>query len=566
MSRISHLQPTGRLVFGLAIIMLISALPNVVWAKADELHGRVFALNDKGRMVGVVPSAKIVFNNAGGAIVAQSTTDSRGRYSADVPAGQLYYTINAEGYRDEDHQRGINVMQTGGRGLYNLSMIQDDNPPSESDPPSQELVILVTVYLELDSGRKPLPDASVIVRKDGQSFSQAIHGTTDQKGQISMDLLSPGDYTAVAKIAGLPARGTKINVDYGLDNHAVIVLDRRRPPVPDPPRPELVQIHGYVKVKSSNSRSGYKAVANAELNWTATSGAKLNATSDRRGYYSLTLAKDTYLVMVNPPAGYTGTSQSVTVHDETERRDFIVGRTVISDPPRVTRRLLTVRVMAYTRPGFSVAHPTATSPVPNAHVSISQPGRRGAAGITSSHGVYSAAFPNGTYQISVRKPGYRVARGTATLRGQNVTHTIFLMRERPNAGPGGINGNGPSSYRLTVNVLERSSSNRVNLGVASSVRPIPSARVIVRLDGLQVATGYTNAQGKFFSSLPPGTYQIAVSRRGFGPRSDTAIVSNRHVSRTVYLTQSGRSNNQQLGTITPYPNLRNQLQAQPNVK
>jgi len=111
-----HIARRGRsfALAAVAVLLPLVALSHPAHAAGSGVHGRVLALDENGKVEGVVAGAKIEFKNQGGATVAQMTSGESGYYRVDLPPGSYLYKVQAYGFKDEDHGRGIAVQRSQG--------------------------------------------------------------------------------------------------------------------------------------------------------------------------------------------------------------------------------------------------------------------------------------------------------------------------------------------------------------------------------------------------------------------------------------------------------------------
>ena len=103
-------------------------------------------------------------------------------------------------------------------------------PPAEIKPPVEtpRLTFRGVVLEALPGGQKtrPLPDAFVLLRKQGESLLRAQRGTTDQKGEVTLPVADAGTYAFVARLPGYVPGGASVEITAGGDNTKTIILKR----------------------------------------------------------------------------------------------------------------------------------------------------------------------------------------------------------------------------------------------------------------------------------------------------------------------------------------------------
>jgi len=99
------------------------------------LHGRVFALDQKGeKITDIVSGATIQFTDQAGGPVATATSSRIGYYRANLTPGVYYYKVTAKGFKDENSRRGVGAQLTVGYGIYNFSLTPGPNDPDKKPP------------------------------------------------------------------------------------------------------------------------------------------------------------------------------------------------------------------------------------------------------------------------------------------------------------------------------------------------------------------------------------------------------------------------------------------------
>src|SRR5262249_32411180 len=118
----------------LATLGILLAAAPMVQAVGPGVHGRVLALDDKGKIDGIVAGAAIEFSNQAGKAVASTTSNDQGYYKIDLPPGTYRYQVKAAGYRDENVGRGITLKLNDGYAVYNFSLVKGRNDPKQKPP------------------------------------------------------------------------------------------------------------------------------------------------------------------------------------------------------------------------------------------------------------------------------------------------------------------------------------------------------------------------------------------------------------------------------------------------
>lgn len=122
MPRIQRRRAKPEIVIALAIAVA-ACLASSAAAAGPGIHGRVFALDDGGDIVGVVPGATIELTDQAGQNAGTATSDSRGYYKLDVAPGRYSYKVKATGYKQERAGRGVQLQLSEGYAVYNFSLV-----------------------------------------------------------------------------------------------------------------------------------------------------------------------------------------------------------------------------------------------------------------------------------------------------------------------------------------------------------------------------------------------------------------------------------------------------------
>lgn len=457
---------------------------------------------------------------------------ANGRYSRDLPAGRYVVTASAEGHAPV-RSRPTYVFN-GRYANVNLTLRQAGEPTG----PPQRLVFTANVMERLRRGTRPLPGASLLLRKAGQPLDASQRDTTDSQGSVRLSVDSPGSYVALARLAGYKPTGVRVAIRPGAPNHADIVMERigtvPPTPIPEPPAERQITVSGYVVYKDPQSRTGYSGIPNTELRWrpaaTPDPRAARKVTSGRIGAYSLELLEGTYLVEANPPPGFRSTSQRVLVRGGMKPQYFILipGRpTVPPDPEPSTELRLALRVFdAPTRPRLLRSQPR---PIPGANVVVTQRRRRVASGRTDDTGRYSVPLESGRYDVTVTQQGYERTQLSVTLSSRSVSRDVTLRRSSPP----------PTQVERSVTLEVSEIIGRpAKPGAEPPTRPIAAAGVVVTQNRRRIAAGSTSNDGIYRLRLRPGTYQAEVTRRGYRTVRRSLTVAARDVRETVTMTRS----------------------------
>jgi len=453
------------------------------------------------------------------------TTDRSGRFSIDLAEAGYDVAVEAPpGYKNTT--KGVFVR----RGMQPVSFVLERAgvEPGPKPYPGPVPDGLATLNVRVLVGGMPLvtppvPGAEVVILQNNRTVAS---GRADLLGNASFRL-KPGSYEIEARLEGYESYGSspqRVTLQGGV-NKKTIFLKRAVAPKPEPPPEHLVRVQGHVMTQSPTSR-GHVGVAGAKIIWTGRSGRPLPAvTSDRSGRFSIDLEAGAYNAAVQAPPGYENTSKGVVVQRGMGMVSFVLqreGRT----PPRLAA--LAVRVVA-------AGVPLVTPPLPGAEVVILQHNQTVASGRADLTGSASFRLKPGSYEIQARFEGYASSRQMVTLQGGANRETIFLKRAvGPEPGP-----QPQGQIAFTLRVVEKIA---VGIpGAPSRSSPIAGAQVNVMQNRRSVLTGQTNRAGVYSGRLPPGNYQVSVTRQGFQPNQVALNLARNAVSLEIVLNPKSQS-------------------------
>ncbi|TWU46664.1 carboxypeptidase regulatory-like domain-containing protein [Rubripirellula reticaptiva] len=98
------------------------------------ITGRVAAQTEDGKYAGMVAGAKIEVLKPGGEVVTTTTSNPQGMFKIELPVGQYYYRVHADGFKDEDEGRGFEVKRNGQMELFHLALTKGENDPDRVRP------------------------------------------------------------------------------------------------------------------------------------------------------------------------------------------------------------------------------------------------------------------------------------------------------------------------------------------------------------------------------------------------------------------------------------------------
>ncbi|MBL8817679.1 MAG: carboxypeptidase regulatory-like domain-containing protein [Planctomyces sp.] len=203
-----------RVLFSGMLFLCFAACGGAAIAAGPGVHGRVFGHDEQGKLIGVVSSAKIEFLNASQTVVATTASEKDGYYIVELPPGDYFYRIEAEGYLTEEAGRGLRLSSNQGFAIFNLAMIKGKVDPDRVPlkPPVIPLGVLSGRVLDgAMSSETGVGEAKIVLRhSNGQRFTVYSRGSSRIRGTSGRDrnlgdysiLLPAGTYSASVSARG----------------------------------------------------------------------------------------------------------------------------------------------------------------------------------------------------------------------------------------------------------------------------------------------------------------------------------------------------------------------------
>jgi len=461
------------------------------------------------------------------------TLDDRGQYSRDLAAGRYRVTATAKGYRTA--RAGPTDVFPDKYTFVRLYLVPKPLP----EPPPDKLVFQGQVYEQLPGTqtRRPLPGASVLIRRPDQSLADAPRGATDKQGKVTLQVAAVGEHVVLAQKPGYRPGGAKITITAAGPNSRAITLakepeDIEPTPPPTPPDEQLVTVTGYVVYRDPASRTGLFGIKSAELAWARLGAAAAGVQRTRTGEvgrYGLELAAGTYQVNVSPPAGsetrFTGVSEKVEVRQGMKPKYFFLKRLSEPEPPPAD----TVEVRGYvvTR---SATSSTGYTGVAGARIIWTRGLAFGMPATSSDRlGRFSISLEKGAYQTMVKAPpGFMAFRKQVQVQPGMRDPYFILVRE---SSPGPEPPPDETLATLNIRVLE-AATGRVP-------RPVPGAEVALLQNNRRVTSGRADLLGRVSLRVKPGSYELLVRQKGFRESRGMMMLRGGQLSRDVYLKRLG---------------------------
>jgi hypothetical protein len=286
--------------------------------------------------------------------------------------------------------------------------------------------------------------------------------------------------------------------------------------------------------------------------------------SDSRGQFQTRVEPGTCVVFAERP-GYELTRLDLQIGPQDVARDLVMRPIGTPDatrpttppevepapgqPPRPIQpgaQMLTLQMQTVERDDRGVR------PVPGPQIRIMRGAGEYAHGQADPAGRFQFRLPAGTYELQVRREGYRDHREALTLANRNVDRQVVLARlgtpPQPRPPQPRPPQPRPPHREATVNlqVVER--------GPDGGLTPIPAARVTINFAGKPVKEGPTDRAGTFATRLTRGLYEVAASKPGYHPnRQGLDLQRGDALTRVILFREARPPEPPKLQQVRPLP-------------
>jgi hypothetical protein len=380
----------------------------------------------------------------------------------------------------------------------------------------------------------PIAAARVLLRRDGDAISQAARSDTDAQGETSFHVDSEGNFSVLAQAKGFKPGGLKLHVGPGEPNSAAIILTRATPDVQE----QLVTVSGSVAFRDPQNPKLLHALPRTRLVWRDAQQAQPVQTtdSDEQGGFRVEIPAGSYLVELQPPAGFRGDKADFIAKAGMAARTFILEPLVGPDvqppvePPRDVQVAGVVVGAPLLRNGRYVSIPDVAMTWKGPHA--------GKAARSDRAGRFSVALPPGLYNVHVRANGYDDLSEAVVVQ-PGMDNVRLVLTRAAESGPAEL-------LPLNIRVMQRGAAVPLR---RSSVRPggmspLANAEISITQRGNQVAAGRSDRAGRFTVQLKPGQYDIHVSHEGFVPGQAEVALTTMEESREIVLTREAPPDDQ----------------------
>ena len=188
------------------------------------VHGRVYAMDSGGTLLGTVSGATIELKGQSGAGASNITSGENGYYRADLQPGKYFYKVTAPGYKDEDKGRGFNLQKTDEGQIYNFWLVKGENDPERKPPviPVTPVATLKgTVWERTEDGELVgIPRAIVSLRREGSAeLAQVTTSSSDADGRAI------GAYQIVLAAGSWKASAGAVGFETLVDPEPIVMVD-----------------------------------------------------------------------------------------------------------------------------------------------------------------------------------------------------------------------------------------------------------------------------------------------------------------------------------------------------
>jgi len=507
-----------------------------------------------GGFAGLVGGANIEFKNQAGNVVARTAASPHGYYKVDLPPGQYFFSVKADGYKDEDAGRGVRLKLSEGYSVLHFSLTRGENEPNrdESQPAEQDPVgvgrLHGRVFERTPNGPIGIAKALVTLRKEGSS--ELVRVVTRGRGKTDDNT---GGYEVVLEEgvwwASVSARGYQpLLPDTNNKAEAIVIVadgDAKRDFVLTRHQPETPTDQGIKGMVRALNQDGKTVRApNVQLQiLSLPSGKEISESTapDNAGGFTQELPKGRYRVIAKAPGYKTAKSPvtfvfrgrysrvNLTLKPITERvqpdvqiaevddqqvtpdePDVMVDEQE-SDAPKPIEVLVRVYDAAKKRP------------LPNAKVLLRRPGQSLAAavrGVTNAQGELGLKVNGaGDCAVLAQANGYRPGgvklRLAQGLNRANIPLSPSSVQPPADPQPGGTDTErDPTPTRRPFEITVYDAKTR---------KPLPktSVQLIHRptggmLSGVAVRRT-TDLRGEVQLEIPGGAYDVSASRNGYLP-------------------------------------------------
>jgi hypothetical protein len=499
-------------------------------AAGPGMQGQVFALDEQGKLTGVVAGAKIELKTQAGQVAASATSNTNGFYKADLPPGTYFYKVQAQGYKDENVGRGIQLKLSEGYTIFNFSLTKGKNDPNTKPPiiPLLQIGKLQGKVLEKTGDGKliGIPGALVALRgSKAAGLSSAI-----TSGQSAGQVLGHYEITLAVDSwqASASAKGFQTAVDpipikivQGQTATRDFILTRNVPIAP-----ANQGIRGTVRINNPKLPPGTLPPVKISILPLASSGTTASAPgADGQGRYSQDLRPGGYQVIAEATGYITARSGPKAVFPT---KYTIVDLTLVPAATPVTpiNRELGFDGTVFGRTGDDVV---SRRPLAGAAVLLHKQGdatARAMQGTTDAQGrMHLVGVSAGVYQATAQMQGYNPQTINVTISDKGPNRGEFVLSKPVAPVIRELSFDGTVFALTGDDVVSR--------------RPLAGATVLLHKQGDATARamqGMTDAQGRMhLVGVSAGVYQATAQMQGYNPQTINVTISDKGPNRGEFV-------------------------------
>ncbi|MFZ1936177.1 MAG: carboxypeptidase regulatory-like domain-containing protein [Thermoguttaceae bacterium] len=314
-----------RLECMIPVVVLLSTLSvaRPLSAAGSGVRGQVLALDEQGKLTGIVAGATIELTNQAGQVAGRATSDAQvGKSGDDVtaeaPLAEATVWISkpdgsgkVRGVTGSNGQAGLNVPAgpgdyIAGAELRGYRPVRANVTIGSAGVTTHKFLMtragLVLDVIVVDDRKQPLVGASVELRR--QENGGLTQGRTAAGGRVRLNVTAgPGNYELSAQLNGYKPGRRTVAISEGGHGRETIVLEKQQTA-----QPKLTVI-----VSGQNAGGATTLLSGAAVQISRNNHPMKAGRTDSRGRFTLNLAPGDYQVRVSSPGYAPANFAKVTV-------------------------------------------------------------------------------------------------------------------------------------------------------------------------------------------------------------------------------------------------------------
>ena len=252
------------------------------------------------------------------------SADAQGYYRFENIATPPYLSYRIQATKDGyDAKLETIVISSGESKEVNFQLVKKPGTPPPPGPPNTG-----SIHGTVSDTSGPVGSAGVSLQG-----VENVSTSSGSAGNYSLGPVQAGTYTLKVWKSGYDTFTDSVVIVAGQDMIKDVVLNKTVPPTPPPTPPTgSGTLYGYVRDNASAPVSGANLIFSSTS--LASSGAT-GATTDKNGYYTITLSEGTYKVEITAPKCITVREDVAVVSDQVAEKDFIMELTNATPTPSV---------------------------------------------------------------------------------------------------------------------------------------------------------------------------------------------------------------------------------------